>query len=98
MKPQYIELLKRALCRCKKEQQILMAIEEMSELTKELLKNINRDAKNEDLIAEELADVYIMLAQVEMIYNISDESMYQVLDKKTARLKQWLDNFDTKGE
>jgi len=50
--------------------QIIVAIEEMSELTKELCK-AQRGAQNRDHIAEEIADVEIMLEQLKLIYNIA---------------------------
>lgn len=44
-----------------------VAIEEMSELTKEIVKNW-RGEDNLDHIAEEIADVEIMLEQLKLIY------------------------------
>lgn len=49
--------------------QKIMVIEEMSELTKELCKDL-RDRGNIEDIADELADVEITLAQIKEIYNI----------------------------
>ncbi len=49
--------------------QKIMVIEEMSELTKELCKEL-RDRGNIEDIADELADVEITLAQIKTIYNI----------------------------
>ena len=49
--------------------QKIMVIEEMSELTKELCKEL-RDRGNVENIADELADVEITLAQLKIIYNI----------------------------
>ncbi len=51
--------------------QKVMVIEEMSELTKELCKEL-RDRGNVEYIADELADVEITLAQIKMIYNIEE--------------------------
>ena len=51
--------------------QKVMAIEEMSELTKELCKEL-RDRGNVENIADELADVEITLAQIKMIYKIQN--------------------------
>lgn len=50
-----------------KELQVTMAIEEMSELTKELCKN-SRGQENTTHIAEEIADVEIMLCQMKMLF------------------------------
>lgn len=49
------------------ENQLNVAIEEMSELTKELCK-YKRGLGNAEAIAEELADVRIMLDQIEMLF------------------------------
>lgn len=51
--------------------QKIMVIEEMSELMKELCKEL-RDRGNIDNIAEEVADVEITLSQIKMIYDIED--------------------------
>lgn len=48
--------------------QIQKAIEEMSELTKELCKDLDKKG-NLNHIAEELADVEITLAQLKLIYS-----------------------------
>lgn len=52
--------------------QTVIAFEEMGELTKELSKNF-RGVSNRDAIAEEVADVIIMMEQLCMIYNIKEE-------------------------
>ena len=51
--------------------QKIKVIEEMSELTKELCKEL-RDRGNIENIADELADVEITLAQLKIIYDIHD--------------------------
>ncbi len=51
--------------------QIMMVYEEMAELQKELCKN-GRGKNNRDQIADEVADVEIMLAQLKIIFNIQD--------------------------
>lgn len=51
-----------------KNSQLIMAMEEMAELTKELSKNIRGD-KNASAIAEEIADVEIMLEQLKIIFH-----------------------------
>lgn len=60
-----------------KNAQILMVLEEMSELQKEILKNINRGKDNIKEIAEETADVFIMLEQLVHIYGIDKEVQKQ---------------------
>lgn len=48
------------------EKQIDICIEEMAELTKELCKHKRRQ-ENREQIAEEMADVYITLAEMELL-------------------------------
>ena len=60
-----------------KNAQILMVLEEMSELQKEILKNINRGKDNIKEIAEETADVFIMSEQLVHIYGIDKEVQKQ---------------------
>lgn len=65
--------------------QTVVAIEEMSELTKELTKAL-RGKENIEGIVEELADVYIMLNQVQMMFGISDDRVQEMMDLKIQRL------------
>lgn len=70
--------------------QLLMVLEEMSELQKEILKNINRGKQNIDEIIDETADVEIMLAQLKMIYQIENQVAERIpvkLEKMKARLE-----------
>lgn len=53
--------------------QMLVAVEEMSELQKEILKNVNRKKDNRTQIIEETADVLIMLEQLQLYYGIKQE-------------------------
>jgi len=64
--------------------QQLVCIEEMSELTKELSKS-QRGEDNRAHVAEEIADVEIMLAQMKIIFNCSEE-VEEWKDKKLQRL------------
>lgn len=54
------------------EAQMVMAIEEMSELTKELCKH-RRGRDNVEAIAEEIADVEIMLCQMKMLFDCAGQ-------------------------
>lgn len=54
------------------EAQMVMAIEEMSELTKELCKH-RRGRDNVEAIAEEVADVEIMLRQMVMLFDCAGQ-------------------------
>ena len=64
-----------------------MAIEEMSELTKALLKYRRKQTNlNYDNVREEIADVKIMIAQLEMMYG----NVYDIVNQKIKRLADLL--------
>lgn len=71
--------------------QKLMCIEEMSELTKELVKEF-RGFENQEKICEEIADVYLMLQQMICCYDIKLINKYK--QQKIRRLKQLLNKGD----
>lgn len=88
-------VLKRALKTWGEQAQMMMVVEEMSELMKEILKNICRHKDNIDQIVEETADVEIMLAQLKENYQIFD----RVEAYKTEKIKliaKRLDDWDKK--
>lgn len=64
--------------------QLTVAVEELSELTKEICK-YKRYGNNIDHIAEEVADVEIMLEQLKLIFNCSD-SVEAWKQKKLAKV------------
>lgn len=65
--------------------QSCMAIEEMSELTKEICK-IRRGKNDPDALADEIADVTIMLEQLRIMFCLN-ELVCQHMDEKITRLK-----------
>lgn len=69
--------------------QLNIAIEEMSELTKELCK-YKRGFDNRDHIIEEMADVYIMLRQLKIIFNVEDKEIKEVERYKLKRLQEYI--------
>ena len=69
----------------------MMVLEEMSELQKEILKNINRRKDNVDAIIDEVADVEIMLEQLKYIYQI-DEAVKQRIPVKLEKVKARLED------
>ena len=72
--------------------QIDMMLEEMSELQKELCK-FRRGRNNLDNIAEEIADVEIMLEQMKIIFDVKDKvNIYK--DFKIKRLEKRLEIID----
>ena len=85
-------IYKRALKTWGKEPQMLQVIEEMSELIKEILKNVNRKKDNLAEIIEETADVEIMLNQLKCCYDIEkqvEDYKAQKLLKIEKRLDDW---------
>lgn len=72
---------KRAVEAYGKEHQLIICMEEMAELTKELTKNL-RGRRNFQDISEEVADVEIMLEQVKVIFDLKEE----VSEAKEAKL------------
>lgn len=89
-------ICKRALETWGETPQMLMVVEEMSELTKEILKNINRKFDNIEAISEETADVEIMLDQLKENYHIA-EKVEAYKQQKLKRIEHHLDEFDKKS-
>ena len=83
----------RALKTWGKEPQMLQVIEEMSELTKDILKNINRKKDNVAELIEETADVEIMLEQLKCCYGIND-AVEKYKAEKLVKINQRLDEWE----
>lgn len=66
--------------------QLTVAIEEFSELIKEICKS-KRGENNIDNITEEIADCYIMLKQVEIIFGIDHTDIIIDMNNKIHRLE-----------
>ena len=86
------EVLQRALDTYGSTLQIVVMMEEMSELQKELCKYL-RGKYSPENIAEEIADVEIMLEQMKMLFCCADD-VHDVRRRKVERLKERLDNGD----
>ena len=72
-----------------KDKQLIVAIEELSELQKELCKTLRGNINKENII-EELADVYIMLDQIKIYFSITCNEVKEMIDKKIERTKERL--------
>lgn len=81
--------LEKAIKTYGKDMQLNVAIEELSELIKEICKN-KRGSDNRKAIIEEMADCYIMLEQLAMIFDIPNHAINEVADKKITRLEKRL--------
>lgn len=74
--------------------QMAVAIEECSELQKEITKIIRKKGNLTNL-AEEIADVEIMLEQLKLIFTIHDKVIEQK-GEKIERLKQTIEKYKEK--
>ena len=81
--------LERAIETYGKDLQLNVAVEELSELIKEICKN-KRGADNRASIIDEMADCYIMLEQLEIIFDISAEEINDAIVYKLNRLEKRL--------
>lgn len=86
-------LYKRAIAQWGKPLQMIMALEEMAELQKELTKNM-RGKDNKVAICEEIADVDIMLGQLKVMFDgqeLKDGTVVEIAKKiKLERLERML--------
>lgn len=81
--------IERAIEAYGKDMQLNVAIEELSELIKEICKN-KRGNNNRENIIEEMADCFIMLEQVAIIFDISNHDINEVISNKLDRLEKRL--------
>ena len=87
-------VLKQAIETYGAEAQLNVAIEEFAELIKEICKH-KRYMDNTKAIIEEMADCYIMLEQMRMIFGLGSTVIPDVMDKKIKRLKSRLADHST---
>lgn len=94
--PPVTATLKQALDTYGAEAQTLVAFEEMAELEKELCKHA-RGRDNRDAIAEEIADVLIMLEQMMLLHDCKDavaDFRLRKIKRLAERLKEEKDETD----
>jgi len=90
MNTQQIEKCKSIANHYGKENQVLIAIEEMSELTKELCKYYRRYDRRREII-EEISDAEIMLEQLKELFNCESDVSKVIdfkLDRQMRRMEQ----------
>ena len=90
-------VFKRAIEVYGKDMQLTVAVEELSELIKEICKN-KRGADNVENIIEELADCYIMMEQLEIIFDIPFDKINRKIIKKKVRLERRLEEENKNGK
>ena len=81
--------LKKAIETYGKDMQLNVAVEEFSELIKEICK-YKRGRNNIENIVEEMADCYIMLEQMQMIFELGSTVIADAKAKKIERLEKRL--------
>lgn len=86
-------IYERALAHYGAETQTLMMFEEMVELQKELCKR-SRGADNVDAIAEEIADVEIVLEQMKILHDCKSGVCYY----KLLKLERLADRMEMEGK
>ena len=86
-----MSLLQRAISKWGEDAQMKMVLEEMSELQKEICK-MWRGKDNRDAIAEEVADVEIMLDQLKLMLDIP----YQVEQHRQNKLQRLQERLEEK--
>lgn len=74
--------------------QMLKCVEEMSELTKELIKDLNGKLYNRCNILEEYADLMITLEYVKYAYKLTDDEITFYRQRKLERLERRMDDDD----
>jgi hypothetical protein len=71
--------------------QLLKAIEELTELSLEICHS-SFDRMNRENIIEEMADVYIMMEQMRIIFEVQDVELIKAKTRKLVRLQRLLES------
>lgn len=71
--------------------QLVVALEELAELSVEIAKKINDKRDSNEPLIDELADARIMIEQVENIFGVETEVQYRI-EQKLARLEGIINN------
>lgn len=90
-----VYIYKKAIMKYGRASRLNLAIEEMSELTKELCKR-NRGESRLDEIAEEMADVEIMLEQLKLLFD-NAALVSAIKTTKLCRLADRIEQENTRG-
>ena len=79
--------------------ELIITVEELSELQKEVTKQLRNEGKMENLV-EEIADVYIVMEYLKLIFAINDEDIKTEIAFKIDRLMSRLgeENEQQKGD
>jgi NTP pyrophosphatase (non-canonical NTP hydrolase) len=91
-----VTTLEKAIATYGVDMQLTVAVEEFSELIKEICK-CKRGNDNLDGITEEMADCYIMLKQLEIIFDIDTGDIRHIINNKIDRLEKRLEKEGENG-
>lgn len=85
-----VNIVGKAIERYGKKHQMMVAVEEMSELQKEICKIARKDinAGNIEALTEEMADVRLMLFELQMIFGIKTAELDVIEMMKLERLQE----------
>jgi hypothetical protein len=86
------ELFRKALTKWGNQSQVFMLFEEMAELQKSMCKLDRKyNGGTVEQVTQEMADVYIMLAQMRVMLNVPEEYIEQKIRDKLERLSELLE-------
>ena len=85
------EILTKAIEKYGDDYQMNIAIEELSELQKEICKH-KRGFENREHIIEEIGDVLITTLELCLIFNIRNIDLYETMERKIRRLERNLED------
>jgi len=85
----YNDMFKKAVVVFGVKTQLVVVIEEMAELTKEISKWF-RGEDNRDRLLDEYVDVLVMLEQLKNIFQFTDEEIDKHLEYKLSRIQERL--------
>ena len=99
MNQQFEAMLNRLIEKYGKEKQIIKAIEEMAELQKELCKYLigDRSENRIEKIYDEIADVKLLILQLEVILELDSDRIAEIMQEKIERTLKNNGNVIDKG-
>lgn len=86
------EITKLFVCHYGEEKQILKACEELTELLYEVLTCLKKEDCDTEPLIDEMADVCVMIGQLQTIFQIGDYELQEQINKKIARTLNRLKN------
>lgn len=70
--------------------QLMVAVEELNELSRALVR-YQRGVDNEDEVIDEIADVLIVVGQLNLMFNDPNDAVGEALKRKLKRLRHKID-------